>query len=277
MGNAIGDAAYLECSLKTVTQVSDKNCGKIQELEPFVEPSETKTILEGQKSQSSVMRARIEQKTAAIAVYNALLDWIIKCKLVPGQRLQEKSFMNHFHLSRTPIREAFMRLAHDGLVDILPQSGTFVAPIPLVLIPELVVIRQALEQATVEAAARHTLPQDIDRLDELIDQQRFFAEKNMFDEFYQSDEKFHEHIAQIARYPGIWRHLRSCKIQIDRIRHMGLPILGSYEKIISQHITIRDALATHQPQAAQQAMYVHLNAVLSDMEKVREIYPTYFC
>jgi len=206
---------------------------------------------------------RVEQKTAAMTVYDALLDLIINCKLVPRQRLQEKTFMEQFHLSRTPIREAFVRLAHDGLVDILPQSGTFVAPIPLGLIPEAVVIRQALEQVTVEAAAVHASPQDIIYLDALINQQRFYAREKLLDEFHQSDEKFHEKIAKIARYPGIWQHLRGCKIQIDRIRHMGLPILKPYEKIISQHVHIRDALAAHQPQAARAAMQTHLNAVLN--------------
>jgi len=219
---------------------------------------------------------RIEQKTAAMTVYDTLLKLIVTCQLAPGQRLQEKTFMERFQLSRTPIREAFVRLAHDGLVDIFPQSGTFVAPIPLGLIPETAVIRQALERVTVEAAAQHASPQDIATLDALIDQQRFFAKRKMFAEFYQSDEKFHEQIAKIARYPGIWQHLRSCKVQIDRIRHMGLPVLKSYETIISQHARIRDALAAHQPQVAQAEMQAHLNAVLFDMGRVRKIYPTYF-
>ena len=72
---------------------------------------------------------------------------------VPGSALVEKELTARFGTSRTPVREALIRLKEEGLVEIFPQAGTFVARIPTEAIPEAVFIRQALECATVDLVA----------------------------------------------------------------------------------------------------------------------------
>ena len=72
----------------------------------------------------------------------------------PARRCGIACCRERFGVSRTPVREALIRLAEEGLVDIFPQSGTFVSRIPSAAIPEAVLVRQALEGVTVEAAAR---------------------------------------------------------------------------------------------------------------------------
>jgi DNA-binding GntR family transcriptional regulator len=88
--------------------------------------------------------------TAASAICNELRDAIVALELEPGTPLSEKELTLRFGVSRTPVREALIRLAEEGLVDIRPQSGTFVSRIPLAAIPEAVIVRQALEGALVE-------------------------------------------------------------------------------------------------------------------------------
>src|SRR5665213_2784037 len=106
-------------------------------------------------------RLPIARITTADAVYAQLHAAISRMTLVPGTPLQEK---------------ALIRLAEEGLVDIFPQSGTFVSRVPIDAIAEVVVIRQALEDAAVRRTAKIAGPADIARLDAIIAQQRQLAE-----------------------------------------------------------------------------------------------------
>jgi len=190
--------------------------------------------------------------------------------------LQEKRIAEEFGVSRTPVREALLRLAEAGLVDIFPQSGTFVAKVPVAAIPEAVVIRKALEGTTVAAACRSATKADVARLDSTIARQRVHADHNEPSQFHEQDEAFHEAIASIAGYPGIWTLLKSVKIQIDRTRRLTLPALGRMGSVIEEHVTIRNAIAAHDEAAAHAAMMHHLSAVLPDVAELRLMHPGYF-
>jgi DNA-binding GntR family transcriptional regulator len=220
--------------------------------------------------------AGVVRTTAAAAIYRELHAAIVSMQLRPGNALNEKVLAEKFGVSRTPIREALIRLVEDGLVNIYPQSGTFVAPIPTSLIPEAVVIRQALEGATVEKAARCATAEDVARLDDIVARQRLLADREDLNGFHEADEAFHEAIAEIARCPGIWSYLRPAKVQIDRARRMSLPALGRGDHLISQHVMIRDAIATHDVKAACDAMRLHLSEVIPDVAELRDAYPECF-
>ena len=228
------------------------------------------------EASSSSRPAKVVRMTAATAVYRELHAAIVSMALKPGTALNEKALAERFGTSRTPIREALIRLVEDGLVNIYPQSGTFVAPIPISRIPEAVVIRQALEGATVERAARRAAAADVARLDDVLARQRFLAERDDLAAFHEADEAFHEAIADIAGCPGIWSYLKPAKVQIDRARRMSLPALGRVDHVISEHVLIRDAIAAHDADAACTAMKVHLDAVIPDVEQLRGAYPDYF-
>ncbi len=172
--------------------------------------------------------AAVARVTTATAIYRELHAAIVAMEMTPGTPLNEKVLTERFGVSRTPVREALIRLVEDGLVDVFPQSGTFVARIPVALIPEAVVIRQALEGATVERAAAKATVKDIERLDEILARQQFFADRQNMSAFHEADEAFHEAIAGISGHPGIWNYLKPVKVQIDRARRMTLPALGPH-------------------------------------------------
>ncbi|MBZ9984344.1 MULTISPECIES: GntR family transcriptional regulator [unclassified Mesorhizobium] len=221
-------------------------------------------------------RPGIVRTTAASAVYRELHEAIVSMQLKPGNALNEKVLTERFGVSRTPVREALIRLVEDGLVNIYPQSGTFVAPIPISLIPETVVIRKALEGATVEKAAQCANGNDVGKLDDILARQRFLAERQDMNGFHEADEAFHEAIAGIASYSGIWNYLKPVKVQIDRARRMTLPALGRMDHVIGEHTVIRNAIAAHDVKAACEAMRIHLGAVIPDVEQLRDAYPDWF-
>ena len=220
---------------------------------------------------------RLRRITAAGAIYERLHADIVSLRMPPGMLLQEKRIADDFGVSRTPVREALLRLSEGGLVDIYPQSSTVVSRVPVSAIPEAVVVRKALEGATVETAALTATAADIARLDAIIARQQTHAAAGNASNFHEDDEAFHEAIAQISGYPGIWATLKTVKVQLDRARRLTLPVLGRMDNVVHEHMIIRDALAAHDAVAARSAMTHHLSAVIPDVDELRARYPDYFC
>ena len=214
--------------------------------------------------------------TASAAIADTLRDEIVSLHLAPGDPLSERELTARFGVSRTPLREALIRLAEEGLVDIRPQSGTSVSRIPLHAIPEAVVVRQALEEATVGLAAARAGAAGAARLAEVIARQGAFAELDDREAFHGADELFHETVAALSGYPGIWRTTRQAKMQIDRCRRLTLPVLGRMRQVIAEHRGIAAAIAAGDAAAARAAMRSHLGAVLPDAWHLAQTHPDYF-
>ncbi|MDM9624902.1 GntR family transcriptional regulator [Rhizobium sp. S152] len=234
----------------------------------------TETIISFSPSDRST---KLRRATTADAIFERLHTDIISLHMPPGMPLQEKRIAEEFGVSRTPVREALLRLAEGGLVDIYPQSGTVVSRVPVSAIPEAVVVRKALEGTTVERATEIAGEKDVARLDAIISRQTALAAIGDTSGFHEEDEAFHEAIAEIAGYPGIWAILKTVKVQIDRARRLTLPALGRMDNVIREHKLIRDAIASHDVGAARASMTEHLSAVIPDVAELRMRYPDYFC
>ncbi len=228
-------------------------------------------------SDAAGLRARRrERATSGSAIYRDLQRQIVTMALKPGTALGEQMLADRYGVSRTPVREAVIRLSEERLVDVLPQQGTFVSRLDIALIPEAVVIRQALEGATVQHAARAATAEKLALLDDILAEQRFYRDRNQLDRFMGADEAFHEAIASIADLPGVWSYLRPAKIHIDRARWLTLPFLGRTTPVIAEHELIRDAIAAHDEKAALAAMTKHLQAVFPDVASLKTQFPDYF-
>ena len=216
------------------------------------------------------------RRTAAASIYAELRDGIVALYLPPGAPLVEKELTARFRVSRTPLREALIRLAEEGLVDVRPQAGTSVARIPLGAIPEAVVVRQALEGTLVELAAARSASTDLAALDRIVERQIAFASLDDRDAFHEADEAFHEAIAAASGHPGIWRVVKQAKMQIDRCRRLTLPALGRMNQVIDEHRVILDRVRAGDVGGAREAMRVHLDAVLPDARVLSRRHPDYF-
>jgi DNA-binding GntR family transcriptional regulator len=214
--------------------------------------------------------------TSAVAIYRHLYATILSNSLPPGTPLHDKLLCAQFAVSRTPVREALIRLAEDGLVDIFPQSGTFVARIKAAAIPEAHDIRQALECLTVSRAAAGARASDIAQLDQILAQQAVLAEAGDTNRFYEADDLFHETISTIGGRHGVWDVIKQVKVQIDRTRMLTLPEPGRMVQVVAEHHAIRDAIAAADGPGAEAAMRRHLSLLIPALERLRGEYPTYF-
>ena len=183
-------------------------------------------------------------------------------ELKPGDPVSEKEIASAYGLSRTPVREAIQRLADERLVEIFPQSGTFVARIPHAELPEAIVIRKALETTTARLAATKATKSQQLTLASIIEQQREAAEAGDMHGFHRGDEAFHAKIAEISGYPGIWRLVLQVKTQVDRFRRLTLAQPRRMFIVIEEHQKILDAIVAGDGQQAATAIADHLDAVL---------------
>ena len=169
------------------------------------------------------------------------------------------------------------KLADEGLIEIFPQSGTFVARIPLAALPEAIVIRKALEETSARLAAERAAAQPDHRPPAPIwsaSAKRCRAGDR--DAFHQADEAFHRAIAEAAGYRGIWTLVEQVKVQVDRYRRLTLPQAGRMARAIREHAAIAAAIESGDGARAAEAMGVHLDGLLTDIPNIRRLNPDYF-
>src|SRR3954471_1060919 len=99
------------------------------------------------------VHARVQGVPARERVYDALREAIVSAELEPGRRLSENELADLLGVSRTPVREALVRLRDDRLVAIVPQLGTFVTLIGSDAVADAHFVREALECSAVRIAA----------------------------------------------------------------------------------------------------------------------------
>ncbi len=213
-------------------------------------------------------------QTIADKVYTELHRDIVSMALPPGTPISEKQVALEKGVSRTPVREAILRLTRERLVEVVPKSGTFVARIPLSSLSEAIVIRRALEGTIVRAAATTASPSHILELRAIIERQREVSPDD--DAFHRSDEDFHAAIARISGYQGIWELIRQVKVQVDRYRRLTLPQTGRIALIIDEHSDVVQAIADKDADRAVARMEHHLDKLQLDIAVFRDLYPDYF-
>ncbi len=221
-------------------------------------------------------RGRTRAGRAATQIHATLRDEIVRMQLKPLDILNEKLLGQRFGVSRTPVREALLRLADEGLVEIYPQSGTFVSRIPRRALYEAILIRKALEATTVSLAI---VAMSDDRLHGLEANQKALqqaAQSGDIAQFHQIDSEFHQLVADIAGYPGIWTVIAQVKVQIDRYRFITLPQQGRLDLVIAEHAAIIEGMRRRDDGAAVLAMSQHIGRMTEELQDIEHLDPTLF-
>lgn len=214
--------------------------------------------------------------SAARRVYLCLRERIVEMALQPGERIVERDIAEEFGTSRTPVHEAVLRLADEGLVEVVPRSGTFVARIPLAALEEANLVRHALETAIVERAAARAGAADAVHLRAILDAQAAATAASDYRAFHRADEAFHAALAALSGCPGVWTIVQQAKTQMDRYRQLTLPLEGRMAGVLDEHRAVVDAIAAGDAAGAVAAMRAHLDHVMPAVEIARRLRPEFF-
>ena len=214
--------------------------------------------------------------TASAKIYADLRAELISLQRRPGEVISEAEIALCYGVSRTPVREAILKLADDGLVEIFPQSGIYVSRIPIAALPEAILVRKALEETTARLAAERATPSQILALHSIVERQREADVAKDSEAFHQADERFHASIAEVAGHPGIWTLIQQVKLHVDRYRRLTLPQAGRIGDAIVEHAAILAAIEARDPARARIAMESHLERLLRDISATQSINPEFF-
>ena len=215
----------------------------------------------------------IRSATTAQQVHDWLYRCVLRGDLLPGTRLSETDIAVQLGLSRQPVREAFIRLAADGLAEVLPQRGTYIGRISVRSVLSARLIREAVESDLARLVAR-ARPDLTAMSNELVLQAQADAAGDV-PAFIEADDRFHLAMATAAGFPVVWQDLDRLKAQMNRLRHLSMRTFDR-GATIAQHRAILTALEAADPDAAEAAIRVHLRQMLTELPQIAATHPDYF-
>ena len=221
-------------------------------------------------------KLRINSYSSRDFAYEEIREQIVMLKLQPGRRISENEISVLLGISRTPVREAFVRLKEDKLLEVYPQKGTFVSLIDLDYVEEARFIREHLERAIVREACKAMNQSDLEDLEENLRIQEKAVMANDHQRLFELDEVFHQTISKGVNKERIWSVIQQMKAHLNRIRVLSLSVNLDWGIIISQHRQIVSAIKNYDAPEADDIMKVHLTKLRLDQEKLIEEFPDYF-
>jgi GntR family transcriptional regulator, rspAB operon transcriptional repressor len=209
-------------------------------------------------------------------VYDVLRDWIVTMVMVPGQALSEKELALRLSVSRTPVREALIRLSDDGFVDIFPQHGTFVSYILVEKLDEAGFIRKAVEGAIVRELAEHLDEAGAAALRAIIAEQRRAARAKDYDLLERTDHRLHATMAALAGKPAVWRIVRQAIYHVERPLRLRASESANWTDTMREHEAIVEAIIGGDGEQAVAIITRHIDRNLGEVRKVRDQHPQLF-
>jgi len=148
-------------------------------------------------------------RTFKAAVYASMVRMIGELELPPGVRLVEEELAHRFAVSKTPVREALLRLEADGLVKIEPYHGARVTWLSLEEYQELLFMQDALEHAALPLVVADITERDLKAIGELVERTRRKRLEGDSHGFSVVGAQFHERLFTIAHSPRLIRAVMS--------------------------------------------------------------------
>lgn len=207
-----------------------------------------------------------EKKTDS--VYERLRDEIIEGVINPEQNLTEEWLRGHLNVSRTPVREALIRLQEDGLVTLIKNKGAFLTPFGISDIIDIFNLRILLEgfatRTCVDFIDQERVRMIHDRLEELA------AIPERYDEKVKLGTDLHGLIIESAQNPRLEKIIKTLQAQVMWVRFQAERI-GRVNKSLGEHRKIAKAIQVRDKKQAEKSMQRHLETVLKDLVDPRSL------
>jgi DNA-binding GntR family transcriptional regulator len=205
-------------------------------------------------------------------VYALLRKLIINLSLPPEAGLVEQEVASVLKVSKTPVREAIIRLAREGLVNVIPKSGSYVTPVSLDRYLEACFVRTHLEAGCIRRLATHgvTLADQV-RLKAYLAEKEVALRNNDDNKFFELDESLHQCFFDLAGLSGVWRVMNFAKAELDRVRHLKRQFgIRQRALVIEEHAALIKAIIDRDPVTAEQALLKNIGAVEDEIASISE-------
>ena len=216
------------------------------------------------------MADREASTTSAFRVQDALREAILTGSLPPGSRLRAEPLAESLRTSRTPVREALMLLAREGLVEIEPRRGAVVRPFDASDLLDLYDVRGLIEPHAARRAATRVGPRELERLKELCDlaEARGADDDAAVEDQVALNEEFHRIIVAAAQSPRLEAAMRAVAGIPRAFRAAFWHDDAQREQSLFCHRQIVRALENGQPRLAEAAMRMHITGAVEFLTEV---------
>lgn len=190
-------------------------------------------------------------------LYLTLREDILSCALAPGQSLHESELATRFAVSKSPVRDALMRLEAERLVTVQPRKGYRVAPVSLSDASDIFDLRLLMETATAQQAAANASDPDLAALDRFRDDTPW---KTSGTGFVSYNREFHVALTLLCPNGRIRAAARDIIEQLDRLVVLDLATarVGDSRAMVVEHNAIIDALQAREGRKAGRLLAQHI-------------------
>ena len=227
----------------------------------------------------SVARRLPGEAKAALAgrAYARLRADILHGDFRPGEVLSENLLAGRLAVSRTPVREAIQRLVREGLVDVLPQRGSYVALLSLQRIREALFIREAIESTALRClVASGPDHEALGGLQVCIDRQAAAHRTKAHGAVFEAEEAFHRGLLEACAMQGVWALIDQARATRERVRAIASAAAPASGSALADHRAILRAIRNGRLDIALRRLAADLKRDLRLAEQVAARHPDYF-
>lgn len=230
----------------------------------------------GMRSQTDAESDASQVVRKSERAYFWLRDEILSFGMQPGTFIDKVEVCEKLGVSKQPVTAALTRLEQEGLVEIYPQRGTYVARLRLGAMRESLFIRGALETAAVRRLSQGDDADLRARLAEIIARQAATLEAEDTDAYFALDHEFHMTLATSLPYPQVAHQVDLGLATIRRCQEPFQPSLESIRASHAGHRRIAEAIAAHDGDTAAREMEEHVASYTAMLIELAEARPELF-
>jgi GntR family transcriptional regulator, rspAB operon transcriptional repressor len=190
------------------------------------------------------------------SVYQTIRQAIISCELPPGHEMREQILAEKYRVSRSPIRDALLRLEQENLVTVLPRQGYRVKPLDQGDLKDLFGLRLVIAPSCAAGAAlaNDTLTRELDQF-----RHRPAGEISAAT-LIDYDQAFHRMVADLAGNSRLAKIENNLIEEFERVMAIAFKAYGvaMLSAVVDEHVMVIDAIQAHHSEAARQSMANHI-------------------
>lgn len=209
--------------------------------------------------------------------YEEIKKLVMTAKLQPGQKISKNELVETLEIGDTPVREAIIRLHREGLLEVIPQSGTYVSKINLAEVYQARFVRENIEPTIFKEATELATTKHLQELEKKIKIQAIYFEDQDPQMYFNLDEEFHEYFYKMAGKEFVWEWLQLLNTALNRFRYLRLDVkeLG-WLNILTEHRQILEYVTKKDSEALNEIILKHIHTVDDDIKIVMKEFPDYF-
>lgn len=211
-------------------------------------------------------------------IYRVLKENIMNLILLPGENISESEICEALNVSRTPVREAIVRLSEEKLLNVFPQKGSMVSKINLSLVEEAVFLRELCEKKLFKMVCEDENSSElIKALEKNVAYQNIALnfDEDLY-EFFRLDNQFHMIIFDHYNKKNVWKSVKRLCTHYDRLRLLDALEKMNLQEIIHQHMEIIELFRNRDKEKIESLISRHLCNYKEVINIFRKKHPSYF-